>query len=226
VLIHPLGELGVRQQLLPLGIELDRYAGGVPAGARRFAITQAFVGKDAVADLPPVNEQFAAGDFLDLSDDDKLHLPSFQALPAGVTLRPKALAFGGQAPGTAGQAAVSEIDFEEIVVDPDGNVVHDKKPKPLATTLVTLAVGFGPAARSEVRNAGTARFAAPGPAFRVGEERFTVAGVDDLAEVAIDGAAGVSQAAVRQALARHLDANPDDRGRLQVVPAFRAGAAS
>ena len=30
VLVHPLGELGVRQQLLPLGIELDLFAGGVP----------------------------------------------------------------------------------------------------------------------------------------------------------------------------------------------------
>ena len=32
VVVHPLGELGVRQSVLPLGIELDFFAGGVPGG--------------------------------------------------------------------------------------------------------------------------------------------------------------------------------------------------
>ena len=177
VLVHPLGEIGVRQQLLPLGIELDRYAGGAPQGQRRFAITKAFVGTSPVTQLRPVNEQFAAGDFLDLTDDEKLHRPSFEAMPAGVTLQPKALAFGGQAPGTANQMAVSEIDFEEIVVDADGNVVRKEGAKPLSTLVLTVAVEFGPAALSSLRTGGSSRFSAPGPAFSVGPERFTVAGV-------------------------------------------------
>jgi hypothetical protein len=222
VLVHPLGEIGVRQQLLPLGLELDRYAGGVPSGERRFTITRGFVGQDEVTDLRPANEQFAAADFLELTDDEKLHLPSFQSMPAGVTLTPKALAYGGQAPGSEAQAAVSEIDFEEIVVDADGNVVRKAAPEPLTTQLVTLAASFGPAARSELRAAGTARFAAPGPGFRVGVERYAVASVDNLSAVEIDGLDGQSQAAVRQALERHVKANPDARGTLQVVPAFQA----
>jgi hypothetical protein len=221
VLVHPLGEIAVRQQLLPLGIDLDRYAGGVPQGNRRFAITKAFLGADPVLELPPVTEQFAAGDFLSLSDDEKLHRPSFEDMPAGVRLAPQALAFGGQDPNTANHAAISEIDFEEIVIDPDGNVVRPQGAKPLGPQLVTHAAAFGPAAASPVRNAGTARFAAPGPGFRVGVERFTVAGVDDLAPVAIAGLDEPSDAAVRQALERHLEANPQARGKLQVVPAFR-----
>ena len=67
--------------------------------------------------------------------------------------------------------------------------------------------------------------------FQVGPERFAVAGVDDLAPVLIDddsmgGAAPVelSHAAVAQALERHLQENPQDRGQLQVVAAFRTGA--
>jgi hypothetical protein len=217
VLVHPLGELSVRQQLLPLGIDLDLYAGGVPSGQRRFSITKAFVGKDAVPELRPVNEQFAAADFLELTDDQKLHRKSFEAMPAGVTLTPKALAFGSQ-------TAVSEIDFEEIVIDADGNVVREEQPKQLGMLMLTFAVGFGPAARSQLRQGGSGRFSAPGPGFRVGEERFAVAGVDDLNAVEIGGLDGQSQAAVQQALERHLAENPDDLGRLQVVPAFRAEA--
>jgi hypothetical protein len=221
VLVHPLGEIGVRQQLLPLGIELDRYAGGTPQGQRRFTITKAFVGTDQVAKLRPVNEHFAAGDFLELTDDQKLHRPSFEAMPAGVTLQPKALAYGGQAPGTADQMAVSEIDFEEVVVDADGNVVREDAAKPLNVLVLTLAVGFGPAALSPLRTGGSDRFSAPGPAFAVGPERFTVAGVADLGEVQMDGLEESSDAAVRQALDRHLKDNPQARGTLQVVPAFQ-----
>jgi hypothetical protein len=223
VLVHPLGEIGVRQQLLPLGIDLDRYAGGAPQGQRRFAITKAFVGGRPLTQLRPVDEQFAAGDFLELTDDEKLHRPSFEAMPAGVTLQPNALAYGGQAPGTAGQAAVSEIDFEEVVVDADGNVVRSAGAKPLGPQVLTLAVEFGPAALSQLRAGGSSRFAAPGPAFAVGPERFAVAGVADLQHVAVDGLEETSHAAVRQALERHLKDNPQAQGTLQVVPAFRAG---
>jgi hypothetical protein len=222
VLIHPLGEIGVRQELLPLGIELDLYGGGAVTGQRSFSITKAFVGKDELTGLPVVNEQFAAADFLVLTDDEKLHRKSFDSMPAGVRLQPKALAFGGQAPGTAGQAAVSEIDFEEIVVDADGNVVRQTKPKTLGPLVLTFAVAFGPAAQSQLRAGGSERFAAPGPAFRVGDERFAVAKTDDLDPVDIAGMNGRSEAAVRQALERHLRENPEDRGALQVVPAFRA----
>jgi hypothetical protein len=222
VLIHPLGEIGVRQQLLPLGIELERYAGGTVTGQRRFSITKAFVGKDELTGLPAVNEQFAAADFLVLTDDEKLHRKSFDSMQAGVRLQPNALAFGGQAPGTEGQVAVSEIDFEEIVIDADGNVVRKTKPKTLSPLVLTFAVAFGPAALSQLRAGGAERFASPGPAFRVADERFTVAKTDDLDPVDLAGMDGRSETAVRQALERHLRENPQDRGALQVVPAFRA----
>ena len=53
-------------------------------------------------------------------------------------------------------------------------------------------------------------------------ERFTVAGVADLAQVRMDGLEPSSHAAVQQALERHLRENPRDRGTLQVVPEFQA----
>jgi hypothetical protein len=228
VVVHPLGELGVRQSILPLGIELDVFQGGVPASERRFSITKASVGGDPVTDLRVANDHFAAAEFIELSDDEKIHRPSFEEMPAGVNLVPKALGFGGQAPGTANHAADSEIDFEEIVIDPDGNVVHKKLPAPLSAVLVFHSVAFGPAAQSQLRNAGTARFETDTAGFAVGPERFAVAGVDDLAPVSMAGAAPdeLSHAAVAQALERHLKQSPSDRGQLQVVAAFKAGSAA
>ena len=75
VLVHPLGEIGVRQQFLPLGDRARPLRGRRAAGQRRFAITKAFVVTNPVTQLRPVNEQFAAGDFLDLTDDEKPHRP-------------------------------------------------------------------------------------------------------------------------------------------------------
>jgi hypothetical protein len=227
VLVHPLGELGVRQQVLPLETELDLFAGGVPQGERRFTITKAFLGEDPVPGLRPTNEHFAAADFLELTDDEKLGRPSFEEMPAGVTLTPKALGFGGEAPGTANHAADSEIDFEEIVIDAHGNTVREDEPKGLSDLLTLWGVGFGPAARSPLRTEGTARYATPSAGLKVGPERFAVVGVSDLAPVQVDGAApsGLSHAAVTQALERHLAENPEQRGSLQVVAAFKSGAA-
>jgi hypothetical protein len=141
---------------------------------------------------------------------------------------PGALGFGGQAPGTANHAADSEIDFEEIVIDPDGNVVRNDTPQPLSTPLTLHAVGFGPAAASQLRSSGAARFETTTAGFQVGPERFAVAGIADLAPVSMDGAAAdeLSNAAVTQALERHLRENPDQRDTLQVVAAFKAGSAS
>ena len=227
VLVHPLGELGVRQQLLPLGIELDLFAGGVPQGERRFAITKAFVGDDPVTDLRPANEHFAAADFIELTDDEKLHRPSFEAMPAGVSLAPKALGFGGQAPGTANQAAVSEIDFEEIVSTPTATSSARRRRSRSApcSSSTSRRVRAGGAVAAAERG-GTAKFeTATGRASRVGPERFAVAGVDDLAPVRWTAPRRTSSRTrpSRRRSSGTCRRTRSDRGALQVVPAFRAG---
>ena len=112
------------------------------------------------------------------------------------------------------------------MIDADGNVVRKETPSPLEHgARAPRASRSAPAAQSQLRNGGTAKFEAETAGFQVGPERFAVAGVDDLAPVAMDGAAPdeLSHAAVAQALERHLQENPQDRGQLQVVAAFQAG---
>ena len=59
-----------------------RRAGGRP----RFDITQAPSAGSRSPPRQPLDDAFAAGDFLELSDDEKLARPSFEAMPAGVAL--------------------------------------------------------------------------------------------------------------------------------------------
>jgi hypothetical protein len=226
VLLHPLGDLSVRQQILPLGIDIDRFAGGVPTGERRFAITQVKLGgRDVPAtEVRPLTELFAAAQYLELSDEDKLARPSFEPYAAGVSLQLQGLTFGGDSPATASQAAVSEIDFDDRIVGADGGVSGGGRGV-LGGLAAAMAAEFGPAGRSPLRELGMSKFRAPGPQLTLRPDGFVVAGVDDLAQVDSAAPAGASFTAVAQALERHLQANPQARGRLQVVPAFAAEGA-
>ena len=59
--VHPLGRLGVRQQVLPLGIRLDRFGGAELASAQRYDITSATVGGRAVTSRPPLTRGLRRG---------------------------------------------------------------------------------------------------------------------------------------------------------------------
>lgn len=83
---HPLGSLSVVQRVVPLGIDVDLVGGATPIGARRFQITDVEIAGIGGDELPtrPVQEHFATGQFLRLTDDQRLSLPSFEPRDAGV----------------------------------------------------------------------------------------------------------------------------------------------
>jgi hypothetical protein len=228
VMVHPLGNLSVRQQVLPLGIQLDRYGGGIPSGVRTFSITHTIIAGDEVDknSVSPVNEFFAPAEFIEMSDDEKISRPSFESMPAGITLQPGGLSFGGDTPTTDNQAAISEMDFDEKIVGADGSTSNGKKPGLLSGAFALAAMSFGAAARSPLRTSGDGHFSAPAKNFRVSQPDFVVAGVDDLktAPIGENGTkpTGHSFTSVQQALDAHLKANPKAKGSLQVVPAFQA----
>jgi hypothetical protein len=121
------------------------------------------------------------------------------------------------------------MDFDEVIVDADGRTVPTAPggPRVVRGDLAVLAAGFGAAARSPLRASGPERFRAAGAALRVRSPAYVVAGVDDLRDTGIAGAAGPqgdtpSYTVARQALERHVETDPAARGRLQVVAAFQA----
>ncbi|MGH1488511.1 MAG: DUF6603 domain-containing protein [Acidimicrobiales bacterium] len=82
VLSHPLGGLSFTQQVVPLGIEIDRLGAFVPSGASRFEITDVTVGGNPETTVP-LTSYFSRSEFLDLTNEEKLTLPSFEAMEAG-----------------------------------------------------------------------------------------------------------------------------------------------
>ena len=96
LLIHPLGELEGRQRVVPLETTISRVGPAtVPADETRVNLGQPTLAPYPlvpggagvpVGAVSPLTDHFAPGQFLDLSDEDKLRRPAFEDMLAGVRL--------------------------------------------------------------------------------------------------------------------------------------------
>ncbi len=224
VLLHPLGELSVRQRVVPLGIDISRFGSSAVGGTRRFDIVALGPDGDPAAGASVVLDHFAPAQFLDLSDDEKLARPSFEKMGAGVRFAVGGVTWGGQDdPALIGDA---DMRYETRVVG------VPEEPEPVRGPFVPsfddlrLAAAFGAVARGPMRQTGAARY---GPADDhaapvLAEPSYAVVSTDAVSPVAVPGIDGVAPSfiAAAQALDRHVAEHPDLAGRLQVVEAGTA----
>ena len=95
-LVHPMGLLEMRQKLLPLNLELEKYREFSIQGQKRFEIRQVLLG-NRVLYYDQVNEEidsvfellygpFAPGQFLKLKNHEKLQRNSFESMVSGFTV--------------------------------------------------------------------------------------------------------------------------------------------
>lgn len=218
VRLHPLGELSVRQRVVPLGITIDRFGSSTVAGRRRFDVA-AVAPDGSPAPGGVVLDHFAPGQFLDLTDAQKLARPSFEKMGAGVRVGVTAVAWGGQDdPALIGDA---DMRYETQVVG------VPEAPEPVRGPFVPtfddlrLAAAFGAVARGSTRRTAAARYriaddiASP----TLVEPTYAVVSTVDLGATAVPEMAGASASytAAVQALDRHLAGHPERAGRWQVV---------
>ncbi|HKE79266.1 MAG TPA: hypothetical protein VKB54_08165, partial [Solirubrobacteraceae bacterium] len=138
---HPAGQLGVRQDVLPLGVEIS-HIGAQPVTADRFDISTVTV-NGVGADADSVRAPFASGEFVDLSSDERLSRPAFESFVAGVSTGADRVTHG--APTTA------DLSYEEIVLGPDGPLDDTPPVRPVLVGVLSHAFGLGPAALSPLR---------------------------------------------------------------------------
>ncbi len=148
VTVHPMGLFDVRQHAVPLETVVARVGPNpVPDGQRRVHLGVPQVDGSNAGALSEVTELFSAGQFLDLTDDEKLSRPSFEPMPAGARIRPP----GETAPFAASRQA--DLRYETFVCDDDAMI--GKKSQPASDGLFTLSralvLAAGAAGRSELR---------------------------------------------------------------------------
>ena len=217
---HPLGRLALRQFALPLEIELTR-VGGARAAPDRFEIASVRVAGGSATRPPVLRAPFAAGQYLDLSEDEKLGRPSFEPMVAGFEV-------GGQG-ATFAPAQTADLTYEEIVIGPDGPLGDPRPGRPGLRAVFAHAAALGAAAASPTRRD------------HAGERLRDRAGaaaisVDDVAPAVVEagtlqpvGVPGLDRARthteVAQALARHVAAGRADPGDLALVGAHEVAGA-
>jgi hypothetical protein len=212
-LLDPAGALRVAQRVVPLGQPITRF-GGTPLGR---TLTIRIDSLDVLGNTSwtPTTEEFAQAQFEDLSDAEKLSLPSFTRLDAGAQLGDKIdLGQSGRP-----RAVVTPLTYDTTIID--SPTAH----RPGASYVPTAAAHLAMNDRTTRPTAiGLGRYALAvnaTPRVQLADDHYVIAGAADLAlrgDLASDG----SKRGALRALAGYFDANPGARGQLQVVLAQEA----
>ena len=151
---HPLGSLTFHQRTTPLGLTLQKYGAASVAGPAKLGILSVAYGGAVLAPaaLTAVDDAFAPGQYLSLSDSDALSQPAFASYQAGVTFTPAAPDYDQLAAGE-----VTAVGYTVDLIDSHG------EPPPVTTvTLGAQAAGrlvtTGATARAPSRTTGPRRY--------------------------------------------------------------------
>ncbi|MGX2031065.1 MULTISPECIES: DUF6603 domain-containing protein [Methylocaldum] len=191
LVLDPLGQLVVQQQVVPLNThrDIDTYGGAPIAGRRRFTAAASLNGKAGT----PVTGAFAPARYFTMSDDEKLAAPSFEEMDAGFVVGDTDATFDENA------VAASGLNYEPITVNPSSaaetaGIAASFAALP-ATQLYTMPLAAfqaqrssGAAARAPVRHVGRARFrnTAVTPAATLSAPRWRIIRASDGAPAPLD----------------------------------------
>jgi hypothetical protein len=214
VLMHPLGRMTVTERVLPLGVGITHFGAAqigetrsVDIGSIRIGSQTAAVAAQNVSGATSLREKFAPGQFFDLTEEQKIAGPEFEALPSG-------LAGIGSNQTAWGTAESATFDYETLVIDalqaqPSRIADHYRPREQIALSLARASA----AGRAPARNQGRAAFKGSSQGIEVREPKYSVVSTDEMAR-----APGTGQFASRTEarLAMEQRATDDD---LQIVGA-------
>jgi hypothetical protein len=207
LMVHPLGSLSVRQQVVPLDVDIDLFRSARPTGGRRFEITSFEVNGEAVS-RRSAREFFAPAQFFEMSDDEKLARPSFEELPAGTVADSDAF--------THGEVVPSDLTYETILIDKGNDRVRRLPRYDLSQIVLEAVAVFGASGEAPGQNGGPGKYRVASLGISVAEQSWSVAGIDDLEAPEGDTSTG-TYTEVLAALRRRQSERPAEVRRLQIV---------
>jgi len=210
VLLDPVGSAALRQKVVPLEFTISKFGEATPLGPDHYTVTQVTVQGTATNAYTDVEDLFARGQFRKLSDHQKLTLPSFEPLVAGIRLSSNSV--------TLGVPQGRNVVFETTILDSE----YETRPQPLYPVRLRhqrAATAIGAAAHSDLSGTGLGKFA-PDPRkaapFTLDGEKYVVATTEGLVpDTNITEATTMGRA--YDALEEYLANHPEKRGNYQVV---------
>jgi len=210
--VHPIGTLSVRENVVPLDLQITRYGNATPSDGNYFSIS------DVQIDGHEENKQsfqdyFAAGQFLTLSDADKVSRPSFEKYDAGITI--------GSSELLSGQDSPRSVFYEERYIDtPEGfSRFSGRYAMPAGIHLALTRQGAGFA--SPLKNTGLLKYRTGpiSPAIQTEDPNYVVTHVNDLSVRSdIVSSSGSTYFQARAALDTYLSLHPEEAQNLQIMP--------
>ena len=223
-LVDPAGGLAVQQKVLPLNKPLDKLGEARIDGDMRFDLSHVRVGgQDETHSLQ--RDFFAAGQYQNLSDAEKLSRDSYELMDAGVAIAGAAV--------TVGDIRETPLVYETIVIDaPDPGTVSFKDfiVRRLGTTILTRAEFSRMAERAAHElhpRTGLERYAPePGAASRVkvDQELYVVASTESM-KTHSSVKTPMTKGAAHDALREFVKTNPAEKDQWQVLALNEAEAA-
>ena len=159
LVLDPLGQLLVKQQVVPLNTarDIDTFGGAPVAGARRFALSAALDGIPLLS--APLQAAFAPAQFFVMSDDEKLAAPAFESMEAGSVFGSASTVFDPT------QVIPAPLEYQPISISLTGASSPPPAARSATAAPYTLNAAqlqtfarSGAAARAPVRQVGRARF--------------------------------------------------------------------
>jgi len=209
--VHPMGTLQVKETVVPLDLPITRYGNATPADGTEFSISQVQVNAQT-ENTQNVPDYFAAGQFLTLSDADKLSRPSFEKFDAGVIIGSSAI--------TQGQDSDRVVTYQEFYIDDFASFSRFSRlyqmPAGIHLALTAQGAGFN----SAVKTTGLAKYSTgPAPApVSVQDPQYLITSVNDLSVRSDVLGQSTSYFEASAALRAHLSGHPEDAGNLQIMP--------
>lgn len=118
VLAHPAGEVGVRQTVVPLDHEIEKFGKATPSGYTRFTIESVRVNGSASVSLgAKTREDFAPAKYHKMSDSEKLDSGAFEKLPAGQKMDHEGVYCGYDGGTQSKNVRTATFEYECSVID-------------------------------------------------------------------------------------------------------------
>jgi hypothetical protein len=153
---HPLAQLTVRQRVAPLNRRIEKFGNRrLEAGARAYAVAAVRADGGAPVSATPVTDVFALGQYQEMSDDEKLSRPSFEAFDSGLRFGSEDFTYHHD------PATDATVEYETRIVDTDseGDVIHrDGEPHLMSAVVFDAVVDLGAAGQAEMHRTGASRY--------------------------------------------------------------------
>jgi hypothetical protein len=216
--VHPMGTLSVRENVVPLDLQITRYGNATPSDGNFFSISDVQI--DGHGEIKQnFQDYFAAGQFLTLSDADKVSRPSFERYDAGITIGSTEILSGADSPKT--------VFYEERYIDEPTGFSRFARRFAMAADVHLALTAQGAGFASPLKNSGLFKYGTgtSAPAVTTQDPSYVVTHVEDLSVRSdIVSSSGSTYFQARAALNAYLALHPEESINLQIVPLHEVAA--